>query len=178
MRTLLLVLTSLAIALPAFAQALINVNSASADELDTLPGIGPSKAAAIIQHREENGPFADLNALDAVPGIGPATLANLSALVIFEDGGAPAESAESSSSASSSTSAASSSATASAGAIDINSATADQLTSLPGIGPSKAAAIVSDREANGPFASCSDLSRVKGVGAATVSLMEGTCTAN
>ncbi|GMK41371.1 hypothetical protein PCCS19_44270 [Paenibacillus sp. CCS19] len=50
------------------------------------------------------------------------------------------------------------------GRIDINHATAQQLDELPGIGPAKAAAIVADREANGPFRSVDDLDRVKGIG--------------
>jgi competence protein ComEA len=55
----------------------------------------------------------------------------------------------------------------SSGAIDINSATATRLTDLPGIGPSKAKAIVAYREANGPFSAPEDLMKVKGIGAKT-----------
>lgn len=50
------------------------------------------------------------------------------------------------------------------GRLDINRATADQLDGLKGIGPSKAQAIVDDREKNGPFRSVDDLLRVKGIG--------------
>lgn len=52
----------------------------------------------------------------------------------------------------------------SSGVININTATAEELDSLPGIGPSTAAAIVEDRERNGPFASPEDLMRVSGIG--------------
>lgn len=52
----------------------------------------------------------------------------------------------------------------SSGAININTATAEELDSLPGIGPSTATAIVEDRERNGPFASPEDLMRVSGIG--------------
>lgn len=52
----------------------------------------------------------------------------------------------------------------SSGVININTATAEELDSLPGIGPSTAAAIVEDRERNGPFASPEDLIRVSGIG--------------
>ena len=52
----------------------IDVNHATVDELDELPGIGPATAAAIVEHREENGPFASVDDLEAVRGIGPAKL--------------------------------------------------------------------------------------------------------
>ena len=52
----------------------INVNAASASELDELPGIGPALAAAIIEYREEHGPFTSAEELMEVYGIGEATL--------------------------------------------------------------------------------------------------------
>lgn len=52
----------------------------------------------------------------------------------------------------------------SSGVININTATTEELDSLPGVGPSTAAAIVEDRERNGPFASPEDLMRVSGIG--------------
>ncbi|TLF47873.1 ComEA family DNA-binding protein [Halomonas urmiana] len=52
--------------------------------------------------------------------------------------------------------------------IDINAADAALLAELPGIGPSKASAIVEDREANGPYESAEDLTRVSGIGEVTV----------
>ncbi|TNE86046.1 MAG: helix-hairpin-helix domain-containing protein [Deltaproteobacteria bacterium] len=66
----------------------------------------------------------------------------------------------------------------STGLIDVNTAGADQLTSLPGIGPTKAAAIVADREQNGPYSSCQDLTRVTGIGSATVTAIAKQCTAS
>ena len=55
----------------------VDVNSATAAQLDELPGIGPSLAAAIIAFRTEHGPFATLDALEQVPGIGPSKLSRL-----------------------------------------------------------------------------------------------------
>ncbi|MFC0337005.1 competence protein ComEA [Kushneria avicenniae] len=53
-------------------------------------------------------------------------------------------------------------------AVNINTATAAELTALPGIGEKKADAIVADREENGAYESADDLSRVSGIGSATV----------
>ncbi len=52
--------------------------------------------------------------------------------------------------------------------ININTATAAELTALPGIGEKKAEAIVADRDTHGAFESADDLSRVSGIGSATV----------
>jgi competence protein ComEA len=59
----------------------VDVNNADAALLETLPGIGPATAAAIITERERNGPFLGIDDLDRVPGIGPAKLAALRELV-------------------------------------------------------------------------------------------------
>lgn len=64
--------------------ALVYINRATADELDTLPGVGPALAQRIVEYRTQNGAFADLNALDAVSGVGPALLAELAPLISFE----------------------------------------------------------------------------------------------
>lgn len=61
--------------------AVVNVNTAGADELETLPGIGPARAADIIAYRERDGPFQSVEDLLGVPGIGPATLDRLRELV-------------------------------------------------------------------------------------------------
>jgi competence protein ComEA len=55
-------------------QGKININEATLADLDTLPGIGPEKAKAIIDFREKNGKFASLDDLLYVPGIGQALL--------------------------------------------------------------------------------------------------------
>jgi len=52
---------------------LVNINTASAFELETLPGIGPSQAQKIIEYREANGPFISTEDIINVPGIGPGT---------------------------------------------------------------------------------------------------------
>jgi competence protein ComEA len=50
----------------------LDLNSATAGELDALPGIGPAKARAIVAYREAHGRFASVDAVARVPGIGPA----------------------------------------------------------------------------------------------------------
>lgn len=60
----------------------INVNTATAPELEGLPGIGPSLAASIVAFRQENGPFIELEDLLSVSGIGPAKLEQIRSFVI------------------------------------------------------------------------------------------------
>ena len=55
----------------------VDLNTADAAQLQTLPGVGPATAEKIIAHREGVGPFTGLQDLDAVPGIGPAALERL-----------------------------------------------------------------------------------------------------
>lgn len=59
------------------APLIVDLNRATADDLDRLPGVGPSTAKAIIDHRTRNGPFASVDDLLAVRGIGPAKLAEI-----------------------------------------------------------------------------------------------------
>lgn len=51
-------------------QPLININTATAEELQELPGIGQAKAAAIVAYREEHGAFSDIAKIKRVNGIG------------------------------------------------------------------------------------------------------------
>lgn len=53
---------------------LININTASEDELQKLPGIGKTKAHSIVEFRENNGPFPTVKSITNVPGIGEKTL--------------------------------------------------------------------------------------------------------
>lgn len=60
---------------------LVNINTASLDELDALPGIGPTTAQKIIDYRDENGPFSTIEDIMNVSGIGPATFEEIQTLI-------------------------------------------------------------------------------------------------
>jgi competence protein ComEA len=60
----------------------LDLNTASAEQLDALPGVGPTTAQKIIDYRQTHGPFRSVDDLQAVPGIGPSKVAQLKGLVI------------------------------------------------------------------------------------------------
>lgn len=60
----------------------VDLNTASAEQLDALPGVGPATAQKIVDYRRAHGPFGSVDDLEAVPGIGPSKLAQLKGLVI------------------------------------------------------------------------------------------------
>lgn len=64
---------------------LVNVNTASIAELDTLPGIGPTTAQKIIDYRTQNGHFLNIEDIINVSGIGPATYERLKDLITVGD---------------------------------------------------------------------------------------------
>lgn len=61
--------------------ALVNINTADEAQLTALKGIGPTKAKAITQYRQEHGPFKSVDDLKKVSGIGDKTLAALKPLL-------------------------------------------------------------------------------------------------
>jgi competence protein ComEA len=60
----------------------VDLNSATAEQLDALPGIGPVTAQKIVDYRQAHGPFTSVDDLDAIPGIGPSRIENLRGLVV------------------------------------------------------------------------------------------------
>jgi competence protein ComEA len=60
----------------------VQLSTATLEQLDTLPGVGPVTAQKILDYREKHGAFSSVDALDAVPGIGPKRLEQLRDLVV------------------------------------------------------------------------------------------------
>ncbi len=75
MKTALLVLFSW-LCISFYAHAAVNINTANQTELESLPGIGPVKAKAILDYRKKNGGFKSVEEITKVDGIGPVTLKN------------------------------------------------------------------------------------------------------
>ncbi|WP_439503752.1 ComEA family DNA-binding protein [Methylophaga sp.] len=69
----------------AYAADKININTASADELQLLNGVGPSTANAIVEYREQNGAFANVEDLANIKGIGEKKVANIAENVTVSD---------------------------------------------------------------------------------------------
>jgi competence protein ComEA len=133
---------------------LIDLDRASAPEIARLPGIGPDLARRIVDDRNAHGSFGSLAALDALPGVGPGLLRRLEGHVQFSGLVRPGGAAVTGS--------------ASPASVGLNSATANELATLPGLGPGRAAAIVAYRQSHGPFASIEALTAVPGIGPSTV----------
>ncbi len=134
----------------------IDPNTAPAEELQRLPRVGPALAARIVARREERGPYRTLADLDSVSGVGPALLAAAAPHLTLPLAPSPAPP--------SARTAATGREPRRTGTLDLNSASAGELESLPGIGPALAARIVASRDEHGRFRSPEELERVSGIG--------------
>lgn len=130
----------------------IDINTATADELDQIPGIGPSIAGRIIDYRIANGPFRSVSEMIAVSGIGPVSLERMTPFLVATPGAAVPPAA------------ADVLAIATRLRINLNTASADELATIDGIGPVLAARIVEFRESHGPFREIEDVTLVSGIG--------------
>jgi len=141
----------------------LDPNRADVLELDRLPGVGPATAQAIVAAREVE-PFVDAADLLRVRGIGPATLARLEPhLRVAPPPGSVRRSR--------------SEAPAGSFTVDVNRADSATLERLPGIGPALAGRIVADRTRNGSYRSVEELTRVGGIGPATVARLRAHAAA-
>lgn len=158
----------------------IDPNRADVVELDRLPGVGPSTAAAIVSARDTGVAFRRPDDLLVVRGIGPATLERMRPWLELSGGHgsrgrAPGRRAVSSGSEDPGGAASRRSgrggerrkAATPVETVDVNRADLEELQRLPGVGPALAARIIETRRGR-PFASVDDLERVRGIGPATV----------
>lgn len=162
----------LALARPLELGERIDADRAGAAELARLPRVGLALGKTIVAERVANGPFGSLEALDRVPGIGPGLLAALAPHVTFSLQSVPSFPPASGQFARPVPPgrgvANAPLAVPRSPPVNLNTATLSELDDLPRIGPARAAAILQEREARGPFASVEELSRVPGLGPAAI----------
>ena len=166
--------------------ARIDLNTATAGELEGIPGIGPALAGRILAYRDREGPFRSLEDLDDVSGIGPQTLQRLAPYLSVGGGwatrsgggvtSAPAAAQPVEPALAPAAPAPASESRGSAALIDLNTAGAEALESLDGIGPALAARIIAYRESEGPFRTVADVLAVRGIGPRTLERFEASVT--
>jgi competence protein ComEA len=144
----------------------VDLNSADLATLRQVQGIGPALAGRILESRDRDGPFRDVDDLQRVKGFGPATLERLRP---FLQVGNYEEDAEQARPGGKKKGKAQARGLVGGkkllkGPLDINQATLAELQQLPGIGPALSQRIVDERD-EAPFESVDDLRRVSGIGA-------------
>jgi len=128
----------------------IEINKATPSDLIKVKGIGQKTAEKIIEYRDANGPIERLGQIQEIKGIGKATLQRVVCYFYAEkEGNLPCEIAT---------------IRHGTGLVNLNTANAKELQTLPGIGKKRAETIVEDRNENGLFHSVDDLQRIKGIG--------------
>jgi competence ComEA-like helix-hairpin-helix protein len=142
----------------------IDLDVAPALEVARLPKVGPRLAKAIVADREARGPFGSLAALDRVPGVGQGLLQAIQSNVTFS-ATVPAErAAEGGPSGPPAPGALANAAVRPRRVLNLNTASASDLETLPFIGPGLALRIVAFRQKHGPFPVVDSLVRVPGIG--------------
>ncbi len=128
----------------------IEINKATSADLTQVKGIGQKTAEKILEYRGAQGPIERIGQLQEVKGIGTGTLRRVVCYFYAEkEGKLPCEIAT---------------IRHGTGPVNLNTATAKELQTLPGIGEKKADTIIVDRKENGLFHSVDDLQRIKGIG--------------
>ena len=139
-----------ALAAPLGTEERVDIDRAAAAELPRLTGVGPALAKRIVADRERRGAFGGTAGLDRVAGVGPAMLTKLAPHLSFSARTADAGGV------------------ATAAGFDPNRAGVAEWDALPGIGPTRAKAIVAFRDSAGPFRRLDDLRRVPGLPASVL----------
>ena len=145
----------------------LDPNTATEEQLDRLPGVGPATARGIIRHRDEVGGLRGADDLLAVPGIGPSTLARMAPFIEWSvrPGGGARHAASRPDRPS-----------PAPVVIDLNRASRRQLEALPGVGSTLASRILALRDTLGGFRTTDDLERVRGLGPTTVARLKPLVT--
>ena len=156
----------------------VDVDRATAFELERLPRVGKRLAERIEADRRINGPFGSLAGLGRVLGVSSGLLSGLAPFVTF--GGVPPLAAEFSPAPPGprplAAAAVSKTGAACATPVAVNRATREELACLPGIGAVLAARIVAERDAHGVFRDVADLARVQGLGPSRIERLKGHVT--
>ncbi len=149
-----------------FAQEeVIDLNSASAEQLMTLKGVGRKRAEEIVALRVSKGCFASVDDLKEVKGVGEKTLEHWRPFVKTSECSAAPQAEKPAEKNPGKPAAAPKAELPEAGALlDINRASAEELVTIKGIGPKKAEEIVTLRASKGCFGSIDELKEIKGIG--------------
>lgn len=159
---------SLQVALQKDVELKIDIRTADEKELQALPGVGPKRAQSILEYRNSQ-PFQNVNEIMQISGIGIKTYQKMLAnLVVFGDSSAVEKSKSKGEKPPKTVKSKSSAKAADDSPVNINTAGIEELCKLSGIGKVKAQAILDYRAENGAFQSAEELTKVKGIGAATL----------
>jgi competence protein ComEA len=140
------------------ASGKVNLNTASAEELETLPGVGPARASEIIAGR----PYKSINDLEKIKGLGAARIEALREhLTVAAPVQPSAPAAETTRAATT------------GGKVNLNTASVEELETLPGVGPARAKEIIEGR----PYKTVDDLEKIKGLGATRIEALRAHVTA-
>lgn len=163
----------------------IDINRAPPEQLERLPGVGPTTARRIVRERERSGGFARPEDLSRVRGLGAARVNRILPYLLdhsrpyFERpaGGSRAPAGRTNGTPPGAASSRLDGGDRSAGSdrprLDVNLATEEQLRRLPGVGPAIARRIVHMRDREGPYKDVKDLRKVPGIGPARFDLLKG-----
>ncbi len=142
----------------------VNLNTASVEELETLPGVGPARAKEIIAGR----PYKSVDELEKIKGLGSSRIEALRQhLTIAAPAATPAAATRKAATRPATTETA-----ATGGKVNLNTASVAELETLPGVGPARAREIIEGR----PYKSVDDLEKIKGLGKARLDALRDHVT--